>query len=84
MIKNYRKTATIQAEQFDGSVRMIRKYSIGVPRGAYVEEWPMNTLMTLGGPMELNIGDWIVTGVKGEYWAIVDDVFKETYAEVTK
>ncbi|WP_436635401.1 hypothetical protein [Latilactobacillus sakei] len=84
MIKTYRKTATIQAEQFDGSVRMIKKYSIGVPRGAYVEEWPMNTLMTLGGPMELNIGDWIVTGVKGEHWEIADDVFKASYVEVTE
>ena len=79
MIKTYRKTATIQAEQFDGSVRMIIKYSIGVPRGAYVEEWPMNTLMTLEGPMELNIGDWIVTGVKGEHWSIQDKAFNATY-----
>lgn len=48
------------------------------------EEWPMNTLMTLEGPMKLNIGDWIATGVKGEHLAIADDVFKASYMEVSK
>ena len=27
-------------------------------------------------------GDWIVTGVHGEKWAIKDEIFKETYEEV--
>lgn len=39
---------------------------------------------TLEGRMRLSIGDWIATGVNGEHWAIADDVFKETYAEVSE
>lgn len=84
MIKAYRKTSTIKAEQFDGSAEMIDKYKIisthlactaGGFEGAYF-------LSTLEGELRVNIGDWIATGVNGEHWAIADDVFKQTYAEL--
>ena len=81
MIKNYRKTATIQAEQFDGSAEMAKRYSIGYWRNT---NDPMFRLKTLEGPMSLNIGDWIATGVKGEHWVIADDVFKASYVEVAE
>ncbi|WP_106904676.1 DUF1642 domain-containing protein [Lactiplantibacillus plantarum] len=32
--------------------------------------------------MKINLHDWIATGVNGEHWAIADDVFKKTYAEL--
>lgn len=84
MIKVYRKTATIKAEQFDGSADMIGKYKIisthlactaGGFEGVYF-------LPTLEGELRVNIGDWLATGVKNEHWAISDDVFKKTYAEL--
>lgn len=84
MIKAYRKTVTIKAEQFDGSADMIGKYKIisthlactaGGFEGAYF-------LPTLEGELRVNIGDWLATGVKNEHWAISDDVFKKTYAEL--
>lgn len=34
---------------------------------------------TLEGPMRANEGDWIVTGVKGERYAVKPDVFEATY-----
>ncbi|MEN2304067.1 DUF1642 domain-containing protein [Lactiplantibacillus plantarum] len=34
------------------------------------------------GQIHLVVGDWIATGIKGERWAIDDDVFKKTYAEL--
>lgn len=78
-LKAYRKTATIQAEQFDGSDEMIERYSINFWRNT---NNPMYQFKTLEGPMYLDIGDWIATGVKGEHWAIADDVFKASYVEV--
>jgi len=84
MIKIYRKTATIKAERFDGSAEMIDKYDIINTQlastamgfeGAYF-------LPTLEGELRVNIGDWIATGVEDENWAIADDVFKQTYAEL--
>ena len=78
MIKIYRKTATIKAEQFDGSSRMVKKYQLIRP----IPLEPHYRLTTLEGIMTFDIGDWIATGVNGENWAIADDVFKQTYAEL--
>lgn len=78
MIKIYHKTATIKAEQFDGSNDMIDKYHIEID-DAY--GCPFR-LETLEGWLGVNIHDWIATGVNGEHWAIADDVFKKTYKEL--
>ncbi len=34
---------------------------------------------TLEGVMHANIGDWIITGVKGEQYPCKPDVFEKTY-----
>lgn len=78
MLKEYRKTATIKAEQFDGSDEMVKKYNITPPMPLD----PDYTINTLEGDMVLGVGDWIATGVEGEYWAIADEIFKKTYEEV--
>jgi hypothetical protein len=79
MLHTYRKTATIQAEQFDGSTEMMKRYGIheaNVP--------PMVTdlnlyLPTKEGDMVIKQDDWIATGVDGEHWVIADDIFHKTY-----
>jgi len=92
LIKTYRKTTTIQAEQFDGSAEMIEKYSIGMMPAMMIDQfgdpddsdnWPEPSfrINTLEGKMRLRVGDWIATGIQGERWVIADDVFKQTYVE---
>ena len=78
MIKIYRKTATIKAEQFDGSDEMIEKYNITPPMPLD----PDYTINTLEGDMVIGVGDWVATGLNGEQWPISDDVFRKTYAEL--
>ena len=78
MIKVYRKTATIKAEQFDGSDEMVKKYKLFRPIACD----PHYTLARPGTIMSFDVGDWIATGVNGEHWPIADDVFKQTYAEL--
>ena len=78
MIKVYRKTTTVNAEQFDGSDDMVKKYNIMQPMPLD----PDYTINTLEGDMVLGVGDWIATGIDGEHWPIADDVFKKTYAEL--
>lgn len=78
MIKVYRKTATIKAEQFDGSDEMVKKYNITPPMPLD----PDYTINTLEGDMALGVGGWVATGIKGEHWPIASDVFKNTYAEL--
>ena len=38
---------------------------------------------TLEGGHTVCPGDWIITGVRGEYYPIKDSIFQETYEEVT-
>ena len=78
MIKIYRKTATIQAEQFDESQKMIEKYNITPPMPLD----PDYTINTLEGDVVLGVGDWIATGINGEHWPIADNIFRKTYAEL--
>lgn len=34
---------------------------------------------TLEGRMEVRVGDWVITGVKGEKYSCRADIFQETY-----
>ncbi|AHA04714.1 hypothetical protein [Pediococcus pentosaceus] len=86
MLKEYRKTATIKAEQFDGSDAMIKKYGI-IKEAFVIDGWGITDdyqyfIKTHEGKLIVNIGDWIATGVEGEHWAIADEIFKKTYEEV--
>ena len=88
MIKIYRKTATIKVEQFDGSNEMIDKYHVRCDPEYMLSDDPLEystvpyQMETLEGFLNINVGDWIATGVNGEHWLISDDVFKKTYAEL--
>ena len=78
-MKIYRKTTTINAEQFDGSDEMIEKYNITPPMLPLDPDYTINTLE---GDMVLGVGDWIATGVNREHWPIADGIFKKTYSEL--
>ncbi|WP_338327790.1 hypothetical protein [Lactiplantibacillus pentosus] len=80
MIKVYRTTATIKAEQFDGSNEMIERYDMGFQLAPNDKGGAI--IKTLEGDLLVHVGDWIATGVNGEHWPIADDVFKKTYAEL--
>lgn len=67
---------TIKAEQFDGSDEMIKKYDISTYS---MDDDTWFDLFTVDGAMEIEKGDWIATGIDGEYWYIPDDIFRRTY-----
>lgn len=88
MLKEYRKTETIKAEQFDGSEEMIDKYHVRCDTEYMLSDDPLEystvpyQMETLEGFLNINAGDWIATGVEGEHWAIDNEIFKKTYEEV--
>lgn len=90
MIKIYHKTATIKAEQFDGSREMAKRYGAELYSDSgygydVVEGEPDGdgyVIDTLEGELLIRIGDWIATGANGEYWPIDNEIFKKTYAEL--
>ena len=40
------------------------------------------SILTLEGTMTANIGDYIIRGVKGEFYPCKPDIFEQTYEEV--
>jgi hypothetical protein len=41
-------------------------------------------IQSLEGVMEASKGDYIIKGVKGEFYPVKEDIFKLTYDEVIK
>jgi hypothetical protein len=39
-------------------------------------------IYTLEGDMKADFGDWIIRGVKGEFYPCKPDIFEQTYEEV--
>lgn len=40
-------------------------------------------IQTLEGEMRVNMGDWIIKGIKGEFYPCKPDIFEATYEEAT-
>jgi len=81
MIKKYRnKPVVIEALQYNGDIDN-KEYSnfchalVGDADGSiYID--------TLEGDMLVNVGDFIIKGIHGEFYPCKPDIFKETYEEV--
>lgn len=87
MIKIYRRTATIKAEQFDYEKWVhMRHDAYPMVFGDTAKDGGMMAtnpvIPTLDGDMRVHDGDWIATGINGEHWPIADDIFRKTYAEL--
>ena len=82
MLHTYRKTATIQAERFDGSIKQITRYKVHIVGPTSRCDTSYFLLPTKEGNMKLNVGNYIATGVNGEHWAIDQDIFERTYERV--
>lgn len=44
--------------------------------------WRSADVETLEGTMPVNIGDWIIKGINGEFYPVKDDIFRKTYEPV--
>jgi hypothetical protein len=40
-------------------------------------------IQTLEGPIKASVGDWIITGIRGEQYPCKPDVFESTYQPVS-
>lgn len=78
MVKFRKKPVVIEATQWfkDGDHPRVklRKGSTATNFSAYIP--------TLEGPMTVTPGDWIIKGVKGEYYPCKPDIFEATYEAV--
>ena len=79
-MKFRKKPVIIDAEQFTGdkaqALRLGLRYSTAAMGGM---AW---FAPTLEGEMIVNVGAWVIRGVKGEIYPCADDIFKLTYEPV--
>ncbi|WP_025846552.1 hypothetical protein [Brevibacillus agri] len=85
MPKYRKKPVEIEAIQFVDTSERITEISdfcgedIGVD---YSVSPPVLRIYTLEGTMTASVGDYIIKGVKGEFYPCKPDIFAETYEEV--
>jgi hypothetical protein len=85
MTARYRKKpVVIQAMRYDGS----NAEAIHIWAGDVIGGWARGedgfplTVMTLEGALEAQKGDWIIRGVKGEFYPVKPDIFEATYEPI--
>lgn len=81
-----KKPVTIEARRYDGSAakanRLVAWIAAGGGRARYLAAHDMGSQLlieTLEGTHEAAPGDWIIKGVKGEFYPCKPDIFALTY-----
>lgn len=49
----------------------------------FLDEKGTFAIRTLEGDMRVSPGDWVVKGIKGEFWPVKPDIFALTYEPIT-
>jgi len=84
-MKYRKKPVVIEAIQWDGSDESWKQIKESFYDGHYMQMDMMTgklRIKTLEGDMFADKCDWIIKGIKGEFYPIKDDIFKETYEKV--
>lgn len=88
-----KKPVVIEAEQYRADASIVTQYP-GDPRASicFDDHWkndpdadgPVVTphIHTLEGVHQVKDGDWIIRGVKGEFYPVKPDIFEQTYERV--
>lgn len=86
MIKTFiKKPVEIQAVQWTGvNADEIHDFIGYYPTLIYGVFGPYIIIKTLEGDHYAHVGDWIIRGVKSEFYPCKPDIFEQTYEEVTK
>ena len=90
-MKYRKKPVVIDAWKIcDANMQMIRTLVAVHNIGTLYEQWDCESMInrytlvihTLEGDMKASNGDYLVKGVKGEFYAVKEDIFKQTYEVV--
>jgi hypothetical protein len=87
-MKYRKKPVVIEAMQWAGGAAeatpVIQWVLDGGGTARYHERPDRIRIDTLEGTMTVNPGDWIIRGVKGEFYPCKPDIFEATYEAVTE
>lgn len=78
MPKFRKKPITVIAIQYKGGKTTGVCFCDEVPLGG------KSHCHTLEGPLNVSVGDWVIKGIKGEFYPCKPDIFKMTYERVNK
>jgi len=83
-MKYRKKPVIIDAIRFDGDNESMKRIIIDLqmPHGSYKFDGRFH-IKTLEGTMTAIPGDWIIKGVKGEFYPVKPDIFVQTYEVVS-
>ncbi len=87
-MKFRKKPVVIDAIRFDGTNHNeVADFVMNVPYGdtdvsGQLRDDVHMVIHTLEGNMRADVGDWIIRGVKGEYYPCKPDIFEATYEPV--
>lgn len=88
MTKFRKKPVVIEAVQFvdtDESILKLSELGLDPVRIDYADlDNPILKIETLEGMMIASEGDYIIKGVRGEFYPCKPDIFAETYEEVSE
>jgi hypothetical protein len=79
-MKYRKKPVEIEAIQWTGD--NLVEISQFMTNGRYDSKTQTIQIETLEGTMSANIGDYIIKGVKGEFYPCKPDIFEQTYDKV--
>ena len=79
MSKYRKKPVVIDAVQFDGTDESVEWLLPQLKSGAIGRNSRQLFIKTLEGVMEASIGDYIIKGIKGEFYPCKPDIFHMTY-----
>ena len=91
MAKYVKKPVVIDAFKLTGETSLKEIYSFfGVTKDDSVKPFNIMTALgileikTLEGTMVASTGDYIIKGIKGEFYPCKEDIFEQTYSLVTE
>ena len=88
-MKYRKRPVVIEAEQWDGTMEkalhivrwIVREGGTATHVRQGGDERPVIMISTLEGNMSASPGDYIIRGVKGEFYPCREDIFLETYEQ---
>lgn len=86
MPKFRKKPVIIDAVQYDGNFRCLDVFALSEVSHFIVSKDENGKqcikIPTLEGEMIASVGDYIIRGIKGEYYPCKPDIFEATYEEI--
>ena len=81
-MKYRKKSVVVEAIQYTGDniSEIMKFYNILISDSKCFNDYFL--IETLEGQMRVLKGDWVIKGIKGEYYPCNDDIFKMSYEKV--